>query len=349
MRILAVNAGSSSVKAALFEDGAEVARGKVTRLGGDPVLEAGGTFEPLPRGVPVRDAALALADRLGVALDAVAHRVVHGGDRAGPERLTNDLLDALAALMPFAPLHQPASLAIATALRDAMPEAAHVACFDTAFHQTIPEARRTFAVPEALRPKSVRRYGFHGLSYAHTAALLADERPDLSRVVALHLGSGASFCAIRDGQSVATTMSLTPLDGVPMGTRSGALDPGFLIYLMRQGLSPDEIEDALYRRSGLAALSGMSNDVRDLRASPDPRAAMALEVFAEAVAEAAAALTVPLGGADALVFSGGIGVNDPAMRAAITGRLSHLPPFETFVSDADEQAVMAREAAALLT
>ena len=348
MKILAVNAGSSSVKAAVFEGGAPLAEGEVTRLSGDPVLSASGVDEALPCGIGAPYAALALAERLGAAPDVVAHRIVHGGDRPGPERLTDAALDALAGLAPFAPLHQPGSLAIARALRAAMPDADHVGCFDTAFHQTVPPGRTMFAVPTDLRPEGVRRYGFHGLSYAHTGGWLAAEHPSLSRVVALHLGSGASLCALRDGRSVATTMSLTPLDGVPMGTRSGALDPGYLLYLMRQGLTADGIEDALYRRSGLLGLSGVSNDVRDLRASDDPAAAMALEVFADRVAEAAAALTVPLGGVDAFVFSGGIGVNDAAMRDAVTERLAHLGTVPVLVNDADEQSVMAAQAARLL-
>ena len=349
MRVLAVNAGSSSVKAALFDGGAEAGRGRVSRLRGDPVLRACEEETPLPRGIGARDAALALAERLGAgAPGAVAHRIVHGGGRARPEVLTDDALGALEALTPLAPLHQPGSVAIARALRDAMPEAVHVGCFDTAFHQTIPARRQTFAVPEALRPEGVRRYGFHGLSYEGTARWLRAERPDLGRVVALHLGSGASLCAMRDARSVATSMSLTPLDGLPMGTRSGALDPGYLIWLMRQGRGPDEIEDALYRRSGLLGLSGVSNDVRDLRASEDPRAAEALEAFAEAAAETTAGYTAILGGLDAVVFSGGIGENDEAMREAVCGRLAHLPPFETLVRPADEEAVMAAQAAALL-
>lgn len=346
MSILAINAGSSSVKAARF-DGIVRTSGLAERLRSAPVLRVSGTTDDLPAGITTTDAALRLVRAMGGA-EVIVHRVVHGGDRAGPEDLTDAALEELTALEPFAPLHQTASLGIARALRDALPNARHIACFDTSFHQTIAPARRAFPVFDDLCPDGVKRYGFHGLSYQHTADWLAQTRPDLRRVVALHLGSGASLCAMLDRASVATTMSLTPLDGVPMGTRSGALDPGFLIYLMRRGLSADEIEDALYRRSGLFGLSGISNDVRDLRGSNDPRAAAALAIFADRVAEATAALSVPLGGVDALVFTGGIGFNDADMRDAITERLAHLAPFETLVNDIDEQAVMARQAKTLL-
>ena len=348
--VLTINAGSSSVKAASFGADGAPRRGRVTRLRTAPTLEADGATTPLPPATDAETAARTLAEALTSdgppAL--VAHRIVHGGDRDGPAVLTRAVLDELADLAPLAPLHQPPALMIAASLMTMLPEATHVACFDTAFHATLPEAQRVLPVaPDLLTPQD-RRYGFHGLSYQGTAEGLAAERPDLRRYVAAHIGSGASLCAIREGRSVGTTMSLTPLDGLPMGTRPGTLDPGLLLKWWREGRDVGEVESALYGRSGLLGLSGVSNDVRDLRASSDPRAALALDLLAQRTAEGVAGMAVAAGGMDALVFSGGVGENDEAFRAAVTQRLAVLPPFETIIRPAEEEAVMARQARALL-
>ena len=349
LSVLTVNAGSSSVKAALFGADGEVRRGRVTRLRTAPTLSADGRDEALPEATDAEDAARRLAAILteGAAPGAVAHRIVHGGDHDGPARLTPALFDELAGLAPYAPLHQPHGLRIAAALAAAMPEAAHVACFDTAFHRTMPEVQTTLPLPARFAGNGLRRYGFHGLSYEGTARWLTEARPDLSRVVAAHIGSGASLCAIREGRSVATTMSLTPLDGLPMGTRSGALDPGAVLMLSeRHGASA--VRDALYREAGLLGVSGVSNDVRDLRASDDPRSALALDLLAQRTAEGIAGMAVAAGGLDAIVFSGGVGENDAAFRDAVTTRLAALAEPEVLVRPAREEAVMAEQARRLL-
>ena len=351
--VLTVNAGSSSVKAALFAADGRVRRGRVTRLRTAPTLSLDGRDEALPDATDAEDAARRLTTILtedaapGAAPSVVAHRIVHGGGRDGPARFTPALFDELAGLVPYAPLHQPHGLRIAAALTAAMPEAAHVACFDTAFHQTMPEAQTVLPLPERFGAPALRRYGFHGLSYEGTARWLAEARPDLTRVVAAHIGSGASLCAIRAGRSVGTSMSLTPLDGLPMGTRSGALDPGAVLMLAERH-GAEAVRDALYREAGLLGVSGLSNDVRDLRASDDPRAALALDLLVQRTAEGVAGMAVAAGGLDALVFSGGVGENDEAFRDAVARRLGFFPPFETLVRPAEEEAVMARQARRLL-
>jgi acetate kinase len=230
------------------------------------------------------------------------------------------VLAALDPLAPFAPLHQPHNLAGIRAAMAAFPEAVQVACFDTAFHRSHAFVEDTFALPRAYFEKGVRRYGFHGLSYAYIAGELARRAPHLAkgRVVVAHLGNGASMCAIRNGRSVASTMGFSPLDGLPMGTRCGQIDPGVMLYLMEQeGLDAAGIADLLYHRSGLLGLSGLSNDMRTLEASDTPGAREALDYFVHRIRRELGALAAVLEGIDALVFCGGIGENSANVRAGV--------------------------------
>lgn len=354
--VLTVNAGSSSLKVAAFAGQGEPLRVRATRLGGAARLTVGEEERTLPEGTSAEGAVepvlRAVAGALpGFAPAAVAHRIVVGGDRDGPAVLTGEAMDELAGLAPLAPLHMPANLALVRRLTETLPGAVQVGCFDTAFHATLPEVARVFALPARHREAGVRRYGFHGLSYAGLAEWMRAERPDLAagRVVAAHLGSGASLCAIQGGRSVATTMGMTPLDGVVMGTRPGSVDPGALLYLLREGHeTPASLEETLYRRSGLLGLSGTSSDMRDLHASDDPRAALAVERFCLDVAQAAAAMAASMGGADAIVFTGGIGENDAVVRETVMGRLSFMGPPEVVVRPADEAGRMVAEVRALL-
>ena len=357
--ILTLNVGSSSVKFALFAVDDErdcILRGKVDLQGAAPVFRTNaGHDEALEHGA---DAIGALRHIMQVVGDvseyrivACAHRIVHGGeDFDSPAVLNTHALQALAKYLPLAPLHQGHNLHAAEIIMEAYPELLHVGCFDTAFHRTAPSRATTYALPAAIRDKGVRRFGFHGLSYAWIAEDLSRSRPDLAkgRVVAAHLGSGASLCALKNGESVATTMGLTALDGVPMGTRVGAIDPGAVISMARD-LGLDRVEEILYRESGLLGLSGVSGDMRELRLSTSPDAAFAIEVFTHRIAEEIARLSVSLGGLDAVIFTGGVGENDAALREDVAARLAHLPSFETVVIPADEERVMADAAVALLT
>jgi acetate kinase len=260
-------------------------------------------------------------------LAAVGHRVVHGGaNHIAPEMITPALVALLETLTPLDPLHMPDNLAPMRAVTAARPQLAQVACFDTAFHHTMPPVAARFALPRALEAKGVRRYGFHGLSYEYISSCLKKQSPALARgrVIAAHLGSGASLCALNDGSSIATTTGFSALDGLVMATRCGSLDPGVILYLGRLGHSFADVEDLLYRRSGLLGVSGISGDVRVLLASRDPNARDAIELFTYRIALEAGAMTSALGGLDGLVFTAGIGEHAPAIRAAVCGRLSWL-------------------------
>ncbi len=341
--ILVLNAGSSSIKFALFEAGREqgpepalAVRGLVERLGGEgaPHLVArrpdGGVVSE--RSWPERahlDHAGALAELLalvrgqlgGDGLAAVGHRVVHGGTAfAAPARVDEAVLARLQTFVPLAPLHQPHNLAPIRALRALDPSLLQVACFDTAFHRSMPEVAERFALPEALHQVGVRRYGFHGLSYEHVAAALPalDPAAARGRAVALHLGNGASLCALQGGRSVATTMGFSVLDGLPMGTRCGALDPGVVLWLAdERGLDPRAIERLLYDESGLLGVSGISSDMRTLLASDAPRARLAVDLFVHRIGRELGAMAAALGGLDALVFTAGIGEHAAEIRARV--------------------------------
>jgi acetate kinase len=259
---------------------------------------------------------------------AVGHRVVHGGpDYSAPIVVTDEVVNRLERFVPLAPLHQPNNLAPIRVIMERQPRMLQVACFDTAFHRGHPEVADRYAIPEPLYEEGVRRYGFHGLSYEYISRRLGEIAPATAkgRVVVAHLGSGASMCALVQGKSVESTMGFTALDGLPMGTRPGQLDAGIVLYLLSEkGKSAKAIERFLYNDCGLKGLSGISNDVRELLPSADPRAKLALEYFVYRIALFTGMLTAAMGGIDAFVFTAGIGENAPAIREAVVRRLSWL-------------------------
>ncbi|MBX6744851.1 MAG: acetate/propionate family kinase [Acetobacteraceae bacterium] len=335
--VLVLNGGSSSLKFAAYalplDEAGPLLRGQVEGIGAEPhlLLRDGGGAVLEERRFPAegfdhRAAVLHLQEGLRGHLGdnrvvAIGHRVVHGGDRpAAAERVDAALLAALSALEPLAPLHQPHNLAPIRAIAELAPALPQVACYDTAFHRSQPPLARSFALPRALTAEGVRRYGFHGLSYEFIADRLAELDPALAagRVIAAHLGNGASLCAMQGGRSVASTMGFTAADGLMMGTRCGALDPGVLIYLMdRHGLGARELEDLIYRRSGLLGVSGLSQDMRRLRAAGTPEAAEAIALYVYRIVREVGSLAAALGGLDGIVFTAGIGENDAATREAV--------------------------------
>ena len=335
--VLTLNAGSSSLKVALFPASGDqpMVTGLVDSIGPNAALklknERGEAIAPVPGDMSTHAGAMqtvvASLRRAYPDLDLVAigHRVVHGGDRhTAPALVDAAELQALDALSPFAPLHQPHNLAGIRAAMESFPGVPQVACFDTAFHRNHPWVNDTFALPRSFYDEGVRRYGFHGLSYDYVSGELARTAPQLAegRVVIAHLGNGASMCALQDGRSMASTMGFSALDGLPMGTRSGQLDPGVLLYLMDQrGMSAAEISDLLYKKSGLLGLSGLSNDMRKLEAAGTPDAAQAIDYFVFRAQREVGAMAAALGGIDALVFCGGIGENSRLIRARICERL----------------------------
>lgn len=337
--ILVLNAGSSSLKFSLYRSApdetlARLLSGQVSGLGGQPRFEAsdaeGQALEPpdWPAGESP-DHALALSRLLefldtrmgGQALDAVGHRVVHGGLAfAAPVRVTGSTLEALEQLVPLAPLHQPHNLAPIRLLLERMPGVAQVACFDTAFHRQQPELAQRYALPRELTQAGVRGYGFHGLSYEYIAATLPeiDATAATGRTVVLHLGNGASMCALLQGRSMATTMGFTALDGLPMGTRCGSVDPGVLLYLLQaRGMEVDALEELLYKRSGLLGVSGLASDMRELLEADTADARLAVELFVYRIGRELGSLAAALGGLDALVFTGGIGEHSAEIRARV--------------------------------
>jgi acetate kinase len=257
----------------------------------------------------------------GERLAAVGHRVVHGGLKySAPIRVDAQVLAELEELIPLAPLHQPHNLTLIRALQERRPDLPQVGCFDTAFHRTQPEVAQAFALPRAYTEQGVRRYGFHGLSYEYIAAELPryDPRAAAGRVVVAHLGNGASLCALRNGRSVATTMGFTALDGLPMGTRCGAVDPGVLLFFLNHlHLDASAIQSLLYNESGLLGVSGISSDMRTLLASSDPRAAEAVDLYVYRIGRELGSLAAAMGGLDALVFTAGIGEHAAEVRARI--------------------------------
>jgi acetate kinase len=340
--ILVLNAGSSSIKFSMFaveSRGLDLApryRGAIDGIGSDPRFVVADT-----EGRRVVDQALAgrrvgAGDHEGVLpvlhewiaghtdhlrVVAVGHRVVHGGEQfAAPVLIDDAILDQLEKLAPLAPLHQPHNLAPIRVISRIAPDVAQVACFDTAFHRTQPPVSQVYALPRDLSATGIKRYGFHGLSYEYTASVLPGFVGDAAngRVVAAHLGNGCSMCAIRDGKSLATTMGFTALEGLPMGTRSGAIDPGVVLYLLTErGMSVADVSDLLYHRSGLLGMSGISNDMRDLLASNAREAAEAIELFVYRITRELGSLAAALGGLDALVFTAGIGEHAAPVRACV--------------------------------
>lgn len=341
--VLTVNAGSSSIKMGLFSvlDGQATPIGKgVIDLRALPLrLKVSGTGpsqDIVLKAQPTEDLHEVLDETLGwfashFKLDdlvSVGHRIVHGGDRFdGPVAIDDATLAAMAELVPLAPLHQPQGVRLIQAIRHLRPGLLQTASFDTAFHRSQSDLVRRFAIPRAFFDQGVKRYGFHGLSYQYVAGELARRFPALKRgrVVVAHLGSGASLCALHDGVSQDTSMGFSTLDGVPMATRCGALDPGVVLHLMGPGgLSLEEVEDLLYHRSGLLGVSGFSADARQLQASDQPEAREALALFALRIAGEVARLATSLKGLDALVFTAGIGEHQPQVRAAVAEHLAWL-------------------------
>jgi acetate kinase len=341
--ILVVNAGSSSIKFQLFSLDARdrlhrLLKGQIEGIGVHPRLIAKGDGQPIEEAWSAQEVASVsvaldklvafLRAQLGKLPTAIGHRVVHGGpDYSEPVVIDDAVLDRLDTFSPLAPLHQPNNLAPIRAVRARQPQLLQVACFDTAFHRGHPDVADHYALPESLYAEGVRRYGFHGLSYEYVANRLPDVAPNIARgrVVVAHLGSGASMCAISAGRSVESTLGFTALDGLPMGTRPGQLDPGIVLYLMEEkGMSAKDIERFLYNECGLKGLSGISNDVRELLASKDPRAKLALEHFTYRISLYAGMLAAAMGGIDGFVFTAGIGENAPAIREAVAARLAWL-------------------------
>ncbi len=344
--VLTLNSGSSSIKFSLFEvSGLDrltfAAKGEIEGIGSAPHF-----FARNAEGValaerrwpdPNQDFQSLLETVIdwtethlgGDHLIAVGHRVVHGGpDHCRPGRVTPELLAALDRLTPLAPLHEPHNVAPIRAIAATRPNLLQVACFDTAFHHTMPVVATRFALPREYEAAGVRRYGFHGLSYEYIAGRLRNVAPALAagRVIAAHLGNGASLCAMHAGRSIDTTMGFTALDGLVMGTRCGNIDPGVILYLEEErGMASKQIQDLLYLKSGLLGVSGgIASDMRTLLLSSDPRATEAIELFVYRIAREIGALTSSLGGLDGLVFTAGIGEHAPAIRAAVCRRLAWL-------------------------
>jgi acetate kinase len=344
VRVLVLNAGSSSLKHALVEmPSATVVAAGAERWEHDAVAER----HAAAVSAVLRDA--------GARPDAVGHRVVHGGERfLAPTVVDDAVLEAIDGLAPLAPLHNPAAADGIRAARDRLPGVTQVACFDTAFHHTLPEEAKTLPLPERWRSRfGLRRYGFHGINVRWCAARAAEVAggPGSRRLVVCHLGSGCSVTAVLDGRSVDTTMGFTPLDGVTMATRPGTLDPGVLLHLGRHGIGWPELEHGLTHESGIAGLSGGVADVATVMAraeTGDEDARRALAVFVRSVAGAVAAMTTALGGIDCLVFSGGVGEHAASLRDAIVARLAHLGDVRVLVVPADEERMIATDVAELL-
>ena len=334
--IAVINAGSSSVKFAIYQatkDERCLFRGQVEGIGVAPRLkiadDKGGVVEDRILAAEGFDHGAATREIIengrallkGGSVIAIGHRVVHGGlDYAAPVRVTETVLDDLAKLEPLAPLHQPHNLAPIRAIMMAAPQIPQIACFDTAFHRTQSNLAQTFALPRRFSEEGVRRYGFHGLSYEFLASRLKELAPELAngRIVFAHLGNGASLCAVKDGRSVASTMGFTAVDGLMMGTRCGAVDPGVILYMMQHhGMDAAAIENLIYKQSGLLGVSGISSDMRALRASSDPAAREAIALFVYRIVRELGSLVAALGGIDGLVFSAGIGERDALTRAEI--------------------------------
>lgn len=335
-RIAVINAGSSSIKFAIYGadcDGAALFRGQIEQLGVSPrlkavdaegsvVAEASWPAGDLDQHAAVREILVqASALNRGAPIAGVGHRVVHGGMRySRPVRVAPEVMAYLHTLDALAPLHQPHNLSAIEAILEAAPHIPQVACFDTAFHHGQPLLAQLFGLPRHFADEGVRRYGFHGLSYEYVAARLAELDPGLAagRVVIAHLGNGASLCALQGGRSVACTLGFTALDGLVMGTRCGVLDPGVVLHLIdAYGLDARGIEDLLYRRSGLLGVSGVSSDMRELRASSEPAAAEAVALFVYRIVREIGSCAAAMGGLDGLVFTGGIGQNDASTRTEV--------------------------------
>jgi acetate kinase len=361
--ILVVNAGSSSVKFQIFgveRDGAlrRLIKGQLDGIGTHPRLFAQGSDKSslIDRpyasdeiaDVPAAIATVAswLRESQSLNLLAVGHRVVHGGPKYDrPVVIDQAVVANLEQYVSLAPLHQPNNLAPIRTLMEARPELLQVTCFDTAFHHGHSAVADHYAIPARFYAEGVRRYGFHGLSYEYIAQRLREVAPTVAagRVIVAHLGSGASMCALANGRSVESTMGFTALDGIPMGTRPGQIDPGVLLYLLsKKGMTPAAVQDLLYHDSGLKGLSGISNDMRDLESSSDPGAKLAVDYFVYRVGLNAGMLAAALGGLDGFVFTAGIGENSPTIRARIAEKLAWLGVVLDRAANADGKSLISR-------
>jgi acetate kinase len=386
--ILVINAGSSSIKFSVFETGAgrvlsAAVHGQVEGIGTAPRLEIDDA-----RGNRIVDRSVAAKDHDGAiaaihdwfaahvgseaGFAGVGHRVVHGGIAyAEPVLIDARVISELEALVPLAPLHQPHNLAAIRAVAASAPRVAQVACFDTAFHHRQPAVAQEFALPRALTAKGIRGYGFHGLSYEYIVSVMPEVAPDRAdgRLVVAHLGNGASMCAISAGRSVATTMTFTAVDGLPMGTRTGSLDPAVILYLLQhEGMDARAIERLIYSESGLLGVSGISSDMRKLLASREPGAREAIDLFVYRIGRELGSLAAALRGLDAVVFTAGIGEHAAEIRARVCRdaqwlgivldedanarhqtRISRVDsPVSVFVVPTDENLMIARHTRALL-
>ena len=337
--IITLNAGSSSLKFSVYAAGQQpqlLALGQVENLGGDSLLGIASLDQDkriYAIGRADHQSALqAILQHIQPVIDGrkvagIGHRIVHGGTLyATPQRLNDALLEQLETLSPFAPLHQPHNIKAVKAAQIAFPEALQVGCFDTAFHFEQNWVNKTYGLPRRFYEQGVRRYGFHGLSYQYVSEELRRIDPELAagRVIIAHLGSGSSMCAVNDGRSVSCTMGFSALDGLPMGTRCGQIDPGVLLWMVDQGMSVADITSLLYKECGLKGLSGISNDMRTLKQSDQPEAAQAISYFEERIRREIGSLTAALGGLDALVFCGGIGERDADLRRQVCAQLAWL-------------------------
>jgi acetate kinase len=385
--IAVVNAGSSSVKFAFYDSAGEetlMLRGQVEQIGVSPSLSVSGPdgTEVEQRSWPAEgfghmQAMKAILETArehlaGSTINGVGHRVVHGGTLfTAPIRISDAIIAELEELSPLAPLHQPHNLAPIKAIAENMPDIPQVACFDTAFHQSQPHLAHTFALPRELSEAGIRRYGFHGLSYDYVSHKLLEVAPEIAtkRLIIAHLGNGASLCALHEGRSVATTMGFTAVEGLMMGTRCGSIDPGVLIYLMdERGMGARELEMLVYKQSGLLGVSGISSDMRTLRASNDPKAKEAIDLFIYRIVREIGSLAAALGGLDGLVFTGGIGQRDLKTRSEVAAGCAWLgaelddernrrgeglissdsSKLPIWVVTTDEERVVARQTAAVL-
>lgn len=385
--IAVINAGSSSIKFALYGTSLSLRvlfRGQLEQIGvkpslhianaqGECIVERQWPMQGLDHAAATREILQAAVElNEGEPVAGIGHRVVHGGTRyASPVRIDDNVIEDLRGLSPLAPLHQPHNLAAITAIADGAPQIPQVACFDTAFHRSQPNLAQIFALPRKFTEDGIRRYGFHGLSYEYVVSCLPEIAPQLAqeRIVIAHLGNGASLCAVQNRQSVASTMGFTAVDGLMMGTRCGTIDPGVLIHLMDvYAMDARSIENLIYRQSGLLGVSGISSDMRELRASSDTAAGEAIKLFVYRIVREIGSLAAAMGGIDALIFTGGIGENDAATRAEVVegcrwlgleldrGRnergaakiSSSVSPVSAWIIRTDEQLMVARHTSMLL-
>jgi acetate kinase len=359
---LVLNAGSSSLKFSVFATRVlkEIERGQISGIGTSPVFESSAGRISLPKDTAYLDGLKLLSDALkqqGIvptSISAVGHRIVHGGTTfVAPTIVTDHVQAELEKLRALAPLHLPFGLGVLREARSLFPDIAHVACFDTAFHATQPILATMLPLPRSYYDKGYRRYGFHGLNYQHVVDALPKQtgKPLPRRLLAAHLGSGASMCAILDGKSVGTTMGFSTADGLVMGTRTGSIDPGVLVALLRdEHLDIPQLEDLLYRKSGLLGLSGISSDMRVLLASDRAEAKEAIDYYCYSAAKHAGSLITNLGGLDAVVFTGGVGEHAGPVRDRIMSHLHWLglPPENVHVITANEELTIARATASLV-